>query len=350
MRALTGKRLEKELERLKLMRSYENQFPENVLICGIDEAGRGPLAGPVAAGAVILPRDCSILRINDSKKLSPACRDELYEEIREKAVSWSVGLADVEEIDRINILQATYRAMLRAVNGLDCVPGAYLNDAVTIPGLPSMLQTPIIGGDGKSISIAAASIMAKVTRDRIMETYDRQWPEYGFARHKGYGTKEHREAILRYGPCPIHRKTFLTKLLSGRDMHESGACPPRNHTDRPSSGKNQRAAGARYEAYAADWLASQGYQILARNFRWARGEIDIIAREKGTICFVEVKYRHHQGCGEPEEAVDRAKQKRIAEAARVWLADHGGEEQPCRFDVVAVTDDRISLIRDSFWV
>ena len=217
MRELTGKRLEKELLRLEAMKEYERQYP-GLCICGIDEAGRGPLAGPVAAGAVILPEDQTILRLNDSKKLSPEAREELYEEIREKAVSWSVAMVNAETIDEINILQAVYEAMRQAVHGLSRTPDIYLNDAVLIPDLPEEKQVKIIHGDAKSLSIAAASIMAKVTRDRLMEEYDAIYPEYGFARHKGYGTREHIDAIKKYGMCPIHRRSFLTRIISTEEQ------------------------------------------------------------------------------------------------------------------------------------
>ena len=212
LRELKGEKLEQELVRLNGMREYEKAHPDCEFICGLDEAGRGPLAGPVAAGAVILPKDCTILYLNDSKKLSPARRDALYDEIREKAVAWSVGIVTAEEIDERNILQATYEAMRRAVAGLGVTPDLFLNDALIVPGLPEEKQIKISKGDAKSVSIAAASIMAKVTRDRMMEEYDRVWPAYGFAKHKGYGTKQHYEAIRENGLCPIHRKTFLKTI------------------------------------------------------------------------------------------------------------------------------------------
>ena len=176
------------------------------------EAGRGPLAGPVVAGAVILPKDCEILYLNDSKKLSAAKREELYDEIMEKAVAAAVGMASPARIDEINILQATYEAMREAISKLAVEPGILLNDAVTIPEM-IIPQVPIIKGDAKSVSIAAASILAKVTRDRLMVEYDKVMPEYGFAGHKGYGSKEHIEAIKKYGPTPIHRKTFIKKFI-----------------------------------------------------------------------------------------------------------------------------------------
>ena len=201
-----------EKERLAKMRQYEEKYADHAFICGIDEAGRGPLAGPVVAGAVILPKDCEILYLNDSKKLSAAKREELYDEIMEKAVAAAVGMASPARIDEINILQATYEAMREAISKLAVEPGILLNDAVTIPEM-IIPQVPIIKGDAKSVSIAAASILAKVTRDRLMVEYDRVMPEYGFAGHKGYGSKEHIEAIKKYGPTPIHRKTFIKKFI-----------------------------------------------------------------------------------------------------------------------------------------
>ena len=200
--------LQKERMRLEDMRSFEHKYSTYSLICGIDEAGRGPLAGPVVAGAVILPKDCEILYLNDSKKLSPAKREALYEEIMEKAEAVGVGMASPARIDEINILQATYEAMREAVDNLGVTPELLLNDAVTIPDV-SISQVPIIKGDAKSVSIAAASIIAKVTRDRLMVQYDEILPGYGFARHKGYGSKDHIEAIRRLGPTPIHRRSFI---------------------------------------------------------------------------------------------------------------------------------------------
>lgn len=204
--------LQKERMRLEDMRSFEHKYSTYSLICGIDEAGRGPLAGPVVAGAVILPKDCEILYLNDSKKLSPAKREALYEEIMEKAEAVGVGMASPARIDEINILQATYEAMREAVDNLGVTPELLLNDAVTIPDV-SIPQVPIIKGDAKSVSIAAASIIAKVTRDRLMVQYDEILTGYGFARHKGYGSKDHIEAIRRLGPTPIHRQTFIKNFV-----------------------------------------------------------------------------------------------------------------------------------------
>jgi ribonuclease HII len=205
-------RLEKEIARTKSLMVFEERFADRGILCGIDEAGRGPLAGPVVAGAVVLPKDRLVLGLNDSKKLTPKKREELFDIIMQEAVSVGVGMASPKRIDEINILQATYEAMREAVSKLSVKPDVLLNDAVTIPQL-SMTQVPIIGGDGKSVSIAAASIIAKVTRDRLMLEYEEMFPQYGFAKHKGYGTAEHIAALKKYGPCPIHRSTFLTHFL-----------------------------------------------------------------------------------------------------------------------------------------
>jgi len=209
---LSEEKLQAERQRLKLMREYEDQYAACANICGIDEAGRGPLAGPVVAGAAILPVDCEILFLNDSKKLSEKRRDELFGEIKEKCVAWSVGIVGPGLIDEINILQATYEAMRQAIGKLSVEPELLLNDAVTIPGV-FIGQVAIVKGDAKSVSIAAASILAKVTRDQMMVQYDQLFPGYGFARHKGYGTAAHIAAIKELGPCPIHRSTFIKNFI-----------------------------------------------------------------------------------------------------------------------------------------
>ena len=209
-------KLAAELARLDGMRVYEREYEGCGAICGIDEAGRGPLAGPVAAAAVILPKDCRILYLNDSKKLTPRRRELLYDEIMEKALAVGVGIVDHKRIDEINILQATYEAMRMAVGQLAVKPDVLLNDAVRIPGL-SQLQVPIIKGDAKSVSIAAASVIAKVTRDRIMVQMDEKYPGYGFASNKGYGSAAHIAAIRTLGPCAIHRRTFIRNFVEGQD-------------------------------------------------------------------------------------------------------------------------------------
>ena len=212
MKPLSGEKLEKELARLEAMREYEDTYAACAYICGIDEAGRGPLAGPVVAAAAVLPKDCQIFYLNDSKKLSEKKRDLLFDEIKEKAVAYGIGIVSPQVIDEINILQATYEAMRQAISQLNVIPEILLNDAVTIPGV-DIMQVPIVKGDAKSVSIAAASILAKVTRDHMMEEYDKEYPEYGFAKHKGYGTPAHITALKEFGPTPIHRRTFITKFV-----------------------------------------------------------------------------------------------------------------------------------------
>ena len=194
------------------MKVYEKKYGQYLAICGIDEVGRGPLAGPVTAGAVILPKDVQILYLNDSKKLSPKKREELAKEIREKAIAVGLGMVSPERIDQINILQATYEAMRMAISNLEVRPDLLLNDAVTIPEVV-VPQVPIIKGDAKSVSIAAASIVAKVERDHLMEEYDKIFPGYDFAGNKGYGSVAHIAALKELGPTPIHRRTFIKNFL-----------------------------------------------------------------------------------------------------------------------------------------
>lgn len=205
--------LEAEKERIYALQEYERRYPQAAFICGIDEVGRGPLAGPVVAGAVILPKDCEILYINDSKKLSAAKREELYDVIMEQAIAVGLGQASPQRIDEINILQATYEAMRQAINNLGVMPDILLNDAVTIPQV-SIPQVPIVKGDAKSISIGAASIIAKVTRDRMMVAYDSEYPGYAFAENKGYGSAAHIAALGRLGATPIHRQSFIKNFVS----------------------------------------------------------------------------------------------------------------------------------------
>lgn len=212
-----NKQLEKlrmEQERTYKLQEFERRYAAEgyEYICGIDEVGRGPLAGPVVAGAVILPKDCRILYLNDSKQLSEKKREELYEIIMEQAVATGLGFISPERIDEINILQATYEAMRQAIQNLSVRPDILLNDAVTIPKV-DIRQIPIIKGDAKSISIAAASIIAKVTRDRLMVEYDKEYPEYGFAGNKGYGAAAHIEALKKIGPTPIHRRSFIGNFV-----------------------------------------------------------------------------------------------------------------------------------------
>ena len=210
--AKAAAKLEKEKARTEEMKQFEYQYEQFGYVCGIDEVGRGPLAGPVVAAAVILSKNCQILYLNDSKKLSEKKREELYEVIMKEAVAVGIGMASPNRIDEINILQATYEAMREAISKLSIMPSVLLNDAVTIPEV-TIPQVPIIKGDAKSVSIAAASIIAKVTRDRLMVEYDKMLPGYGFAKNKGYGTAEHIEGLKEHGATLIHRKTFITKFV-----------------------------------------------------------------------------------------------------------------------------------------
>lgn len=204
--------LEKEIARTEVMKKYEYENEQYGLVCGIDEVGRGPLAGPVVACAVILPANSQILYLNDSKKLSEKKREELYDVIMKEAVAVGIGMRDAGRIDEINILQATYEAMRDAIANLKVKPDVLLNDAVTIPGV-EIKQVPIIKGDAKSVSIAAASIVAKVTRDRMMVEYDKEYPGYEFASSKGYGTQKHIEFLKANGPTPLHRRSFIGNFI-----------------------------------------------------------------------------------------------------------------------------------------
>lgn len=201
-------------EKYRSMSEYENEARSQgiVLVAGMDEAGRGPLAGPVVAAAVILDPENPVYGVDDSKKLSPKKRAALKAEIEEKAISVGVGIVDVETIDSINILEATKLAMKKAVEALDPQPQLLLIDAVQLKDI-SVQQRSIIKGDALSVSIAAASIIAKETRDEMLKAYDELYPEYGFASHKGYGTKQHMDAIRNLGPLPIHRKTFIRNII-----------------------------------------------------------------------------------------------------------------------------------------
>ena len=206
---------EKEEERLKQLKQDEEKlYSDKVkLIAGIDEAGRGPLAGPVVVGAVIMPKDSMIEGVNDSKKVSEKKREKLYEQITKEAISWSVGIANQNEIDEINILNATKLALKRAIENLETKQDLILVDALTNIDTQNIPYKSIIKGDAKEYSIAAASIIAKVTRDRMMREYDEIYPQYGFSGHKGYGTAKHIAAIKEYGPCILHRKSFIKNFI-----------------------------------------------------------------------------------------------------------------------------------------
>ena len=213
MRKISEEKLALERVRLEGMREFENKYSDLAYIAGIDEAGRGPLAGPVVAAAVILPKNIFLPFLNDSKKVTEKRRDVLFDEIKQNAIAYGIGIASNTLIDEINILQATYEAMREAINALEKTPDVLLVDAVHIPDI-NIKQVGIVKGDAKSVNIAAASILAKVTRDRIMAEYDKIYPEYGFASNKGYGTATHIAALKEVGPCAIHRKSFIGNFVS----------------------------------------------------------------------------------------------------------------------------------------
>ncbi len=320
----------REQMRLDEIMTYERECYEMgcELVAGIDEVGRGPLAGPVVAAAVILPKECKIEGVNDSKKLSAKKREELYDIILEQAVSYGIGVVSNERIDEINILQATYEAMREALSQLKPAAEYILADAVTIP-MVSTPQKGIIKGDAKSMSIGAASIVAKVYRDRLMEAYDEVYPGYGFAANKGYGSAEHIAGIGKLGITPIHRKTFVKHFL-------------------PQDGETAADKGNRGEVLAAKQMEKMGYEILERNYHARKGEIDIIAKKDTYIVFTEEKYRKNETMGTPAEAVNHWKQQHIIRAAKAYIAEHCLEQlgYDFRFDVAEVlTNDGRTYFR-----
>ena len=282
-------------------------------LCGIDEAGRGPLAGPVYAAAVILPRGVQIEGLNDSKKLSEKKRELLFDEITAKAEAYAIASASVEEIDELNILQATFLAMRRAVDGLPCKPALCLVDGNQNPQVGVHSRT-VVKGDATSACIAAASILAKVSRDRYMLELSERYPQYEFQKHKGYGTKLHCDLIYQYGPSDIHRKSFLGKIMARKDQPDRGELG---------------------EQAVAEKLMQNGYQILERNWHSRYGEIDIIAQKEDILAFVEVKARNPRSKGTPAEAVTPIKQKKLVQTALCYLQETGSSLQP-RFDVAEV--------------
>jgi uncharacterized protein (TIGR00252 family) len=304
------------------------------LLCGVDEAGRGPLAGAVYAAACILPAEYDLPGLNDSKQLSEKKRDKLFDAIKEQAIAYYVATASVEEIEQLDIRKATMLAMTRAVQGLSVKPEFTLIDGNFVPPQLQGKSQFLIGGDAHSASIAAASILAKVSRDRYMQQLHEQYPEYAFDKHKGYGTALHYRRIEKYGVCPEHRLSFLKKKLA-----DWGEMPP-------------QTLGFLGEHYAAEYLTRKGYTILERNYQTRQGELDIVAQKEGVICFVEVKSRKTLSPEHlPKEAVTFAKQKRIIEAAKDYIAKQE-LDAPFRFDVAEVVRHEgkilVHLIPDAF--
>ena len=329
---------QREYQRLENMSLFEKEYYQKgfTAIAGIDEVGRGPLAGPVVAAAVILPKNCKIEGVNDSKKLSAQKRETLYSIICQKAISYGIGVVTAQRIDEINILQATFEAMQQALSKLSVAPDFILADAVHIPNI-STAQRGIIGGDGKSISIAAASIVAKVTRDTMMQEYSKIYTGYGFEKNKGYGSQEHIKAIQTKGLCAIHRKTFVKNILF----------------DNQKVSKNKQK-GQKAEQLALQEMQKLGYTILEQNFRRYTGEIDIIAKKENLIVFTEVKFRQSEKNGLPCEAVTTQKQNHIIQTANIYLSENQISNSNIRFDVAEILQKQQKLffryIENAFWL
>lgn len=304
---------------------FEYDKQEGVdLLCGVDEAGRGPLAGDVFAAAVILPKDCKIEGLNDSKKLNEKKRDLLYDIIIKEAVCYCVATASVSEIESVNILNATFLAMRRAVDGLSQKPNLALVDGNKNPGL-SVHTRLIVKGDATSAAIAAASILAKVSRDRYMEQVAKEYPQYLFEKHKGYGTALHYEMLAEHGISPVHRASFLKNLST-------------KHGNCDNSQIHKQTAGKLGEDAACEYLKNEGYEVKLRNYSCQWGEIDVIAKKDDYIAFVEVKTRTPNGYGEPREAVSKAKRERLRKTAECYFAAFDDALQP-RFDICEVYID-----------
>ena len=299
-------------------------------VAGVDEAGRGPLAGPVSAGVAVLPREPEgdwVDLVNDSKKLSLQQRATAYEAIRREAVSVAVGYSSSQEIDSMGIAPATRLAIKRALESMTVAPDYLLLDAFPLPGV-NLPQQALKKGDARCLSIAAASIAAKVERDRLMANLDSQFPRYGFASNKGYGTASHLKALTEHGPCPIHRLTF------GRVREALSPAPQRS----PS-------IGSQAEAVAAGHLRFLGYNVLDTNYRTRRGEIDIIAEQDGTLVFCEVRARHRSAHVSPEESITPAKSRKLIAAAEEYLQTSERRWDDWRMDLIALELDRAGNVR-----
>jgi ribonuclease HII len=317
-------------------------------IAGLDEAGRGSWAGPVVAGAVVLPLSSLSLAkdlagVRDSKLLTARRREELYGKIVETASAAGVGTVGPARLDELGIVAATRLAMRRALDHLATPPDYLLIDALSLP-YRNVPYDAIVRGDDRCLSIAAASIVAKVWRDRTMVALDRVFPGYGFARHKGYGTPQHREALLGLGPCPIHRLSFRPmKLMVDEAAPEEGA----GATD------GRRVLGRQGEQLAREYLERQGYTVCQMNYRCRSGEVDIVALDGDCLAFVEVRTRSSLSYGSPEESITVAKQHKLIELGETYLQEHSSLPLDWRIDVVCVelsrrgTLRRLELIRDA---
>ena len=377
-------RRQDEQARLGRLLELERRLWERgcALVAGVDEVGRGCLAGPVVAAAVILRQDALLPGLDDSKKLSPEKRERLAVEVAAQAQALAIGQVEAAEIDQIDILQASLKAMRLALGQLRPAPQQVLVDGNHRPG-SAFPETAVVEGDSRSLSIAAASVVAKVHRDHLMTEYDRQYPGYGFAAHKGYGSPQHLAALQAQGPCPLHRLSFAPvaqtrRASEGFRLFKEGmeGCLHRAELERfghfiregasslePGELEELRrlyrerrqvlaATGPRGEAEAAAFLEARGYQILVRRYRGAGGELDLVARQGDCLVFVEVKSGEEGGLGYPEERVDAAKRAHLTRAARHYCLSHPDQGQEYRFDVIAVVfgsgAPQITHLQDAF--
>ena len=319
---------ERGLEAFRYDQAVRGEY--GALLCGVDEAGRGPLAGPVVASAVVLPGRLLDVFIYDSKQMTRRQREAAYAVITREAVAWGVGVVDREYIDQYNILQATYEAMRRAVEALRTAPELVLVDGAVIPGL-AYPQRRLVKGDSVSQSIGAASVIAKVTRDEVMRDLDQTYPVYGFSRNMGYGTAEHLEALRVHGPCPAHRRSFAPV----RQATEPVGRPPRDV---------RRFQGMSAEDAAWRYLQADGYTLLERNWRCAFGEIDMVAVKEDVLAFVEVRSRRmpkaEQALAAAGESVDAKKRRRLVRLAEWFMAERQLRWPGVfRFDAILVGGD-----------
>lgn len=331
--------------------ALEQRFSEKWggMLAGVDEVGRGPLAGPVVAAAVILPADHRIRGITDSKALTPEKREELDALIREKAIAFGIGSVDPDEIDRINILNASLKAMALAIAALGTKPAGVLIDGVfRIPGV-ELPQQPVVKGDLRCRCIGAASIVAKVHRDRVMTELEKEHPGYGFAEHKGYGCESHRKAIRKLGPSPVHRRSFggvlapeVWEVERGQRGLFSGA--PEALAKEGGDDRRPRAPhlerGEHGEGIALEYLLAKGWTLVERNWRCPLGEIDLIVTKDDVLAFVEVKSREVAAARgfQPDDAVNHVKQRKLERTARAWLQQNEERAEGFypRFDVISV--------------
>ncbi len=377
---LEGERQERllELERRLWGRGVQR-------IAGADEVGRGCLAGPVVAAAVILPQDIDLPGLDDSKKLKVERREALHDEIVTRAIAVGMGCVEAAEIDQINILQSSLKAMRMALADLGVEPQQVLVDGKHCPSSP-YVETPVVDGDARSLSIAAASVVAKVRRDQLMRAYDAEYPQYGFAAHKGYGSAEHVQALSAHGPCPLHRRSFgpVAELLGTQRSEDfrvfkEGLAGSRTVVELERMGhfikegsatlnaeeltelrlmykarqREIEAVGTRGEALAAQYLEGKGYKIIARGYRGAGGEIDLVAQTHGKLAFVEVKTSQTEDWGAPEARVSAEKRRHLIRTARHYMEQHPQGEVAYRFDVVAITlaaEPQITHIENAFQV